>query len=255
MSAMQTISDSNRESMTPQELTSSPKLMVQPAGAQDAAMVAAALPKKFFARRGGAAAALTLTPADRDRLTRWTRAATAPRRLVTRSLVVLMAADGCADARIAMHLRVTRATVARWKTRFVAGGSAALLADAPGRGRKRGRDPQIVARVLRASAERPPHGQSWSVRSLARLAGVSHATVQRVWREHGVAPAPRGRAIADEPRDRARHAISETAAARPALEALAVGLRKAHASLSSMRGTHATRDARIGHPTSRKVTA
>lgn len=130
-----------------------------------------------------------LAPADRELLMRWTRATTTPQRVLVRSAVILLAAAGLNDARIARELGVTRRTVALWRQRFRAGGPQSLLSDAPGRGRKKGRDREAVERILVATRDGAPGltGQ-WTVRSLARHVGVSHATVQRVWKEHGVAP-------------------------------------------------------------------
>ena len=125
----------------------------------------------------------TLTDEQRDELLRWSRASTTPQRVVTRSTIVLLAAAGWADSRIAAELGISRRTVSLWRGRFAGGGTRLLLVDAPGRGRKPGRDASIVERVLALTAEAPPDGGRWTVRSLARAAGVSHATVQRVWKE------------------------------------------------------------------------
>lgn len=135
---------------------------------------------------------LTLSAVQRTQLVRWVRATTTPQRVVTRSVVVLLAGRGWGDARIASELGVTRRTVALWRTRFARGGSGALLVDAPGRGRKPGRDREAVARIEAMSRQRPPEGSRWTVRSLARAVGVSHATVQRVWREHRLQPDSQG---------------------------------------------------------------
>jgi transposase len=130
-----------------------------------------------------------LSEQQRDELVRWTRASTTPQRVVTRSTIVLLAAAGWPDARIAAQLGVTRRTVSLWRLRFAETGSRGILTDAPGRGRKPGRDAALIERVLAMTAQPPVEGQRWTVRSLARAAGVSHATVQRIWKEHGTEPA------------------------------------------------------------------
>lgn len=130
-----------------------------------------------------------LAPADRDLLARWTRAATTPQRVLVRSAVVLLAAGGHAVTSIADEMGLTRRTVALWQRRFLEGGPQALLVDAPGRGRKKGRDRDLVERIVRATRETAPAtGERWTVRSLGRHLGVSHASVHRVWRECGLAP-------------------------------------------------------------------
>jgi transposase len=140
-----------------------------------------ASPKLAFARSDGE---LTVTDEQRDELLRWARASATPQRIVVRCTIVLLAAAGWTDSRIAAEVRVTRRTVALWRGRYVATGGRALLVDAPGRGRKPGRDAATVQRILVMSAQAPADGERWTVRSLARAVGVSHATVQRVWKEH-----------------------------------------------------------------------
>lgn len=139
-----------------------------------------ASPKRTFSTPAGD---VVLTDEGRDELLRWVRGSTTPQRLVTRSTIVLLASAGWTDSRIASELGVTRRTVALWRSRFLEQGSRGLLVDAPGRGRKRGRNRQIVERVLEMTAKPPVEGGRWTVRSLARAVGVSHATVQRVWKE------------------------------------------------------------------------
>jgi transposase len=180
-----------------------------------------------------------LSPAHCERLTRWTRAATSPRRVVTRSLVVLLAASGASNVAIAARLGVTRATVALWKTRFLDGGPDALLTDAPGRGRKPGRDPHLVARILHASTQRPPHGDRWTLRHIAARVGASHATVQRVLREHGAAAMARpAHAIAVESVHGSHASIRPSCSAHPVIVAEPVHAAQA-SRIGSSRGARA----------------
>ena len=127
---------------------------------------------------------IELSSDDRLLFMRWVRATTTPQRVVTRSAVVLLAAAGWSNARVADAVGVSRRTVALWKARYQAGGARQMQVDAPGRGRKPGRNRDMVARVLAMSRECPPDGPRWTVRSLAKAVAVSHATVQRVLRDH-----------------------------------------------------------------------
>jgi transposase len=129
-------------------------------------------------------------PADREVLLRWARGSSIPHRAMIRSGLVLMADAGWTNTSIAAQLGISRRTVAFWKARYRLGGARAILVDAPGRGRKPGRDTQIVSKILIATKETPPPASRWTLRTLARAVGVSHATVQRVWREHGITQAP-----------------------------------------------------------------
>jgi hypothetical protein len=80
------------------------------------------------------------TPVDaRDRaiLERWTRARTTPQRIVLRSRMILLLADGCSAREAARRLAVSRHTVDLWRRRYTEAGCSALTTDRPGRGRKR----------------------------------------------------------------------------------------------------------------------
>ena len=127
---------------------------------------------------------------DRDTFVRSIRRGDTPQRVVLRTAAILLADAGWTNSRIAGQLAISRRTVAFWKTRYRRGGAQAVLVDAPGRGRKPGRDRNVVARILSATRTLPPDSGRWSVRALARAVGVSHATVQRVWREHGISHRP-----------------------------------------------------------------
>jgi len=122
-------------------------------------------------------------------LERWMRAPSTPQGVVLRARVVLLAADGAANNRIAAELGVTRTTVILWRRRFAAGGPTALTETAPGRGRK----PAISAERIKAIVDAtlhttPPGATHWSVRAMAAAQGVSPATVARIWDAHGLAP-------------------------------------------------------------------
>ncbi len=133
--------------------------------------------------------ALPLTDEQRRTLETWVAARNTPQKVVLRSRIVLMAAEGKANRRIARDLRTSRPSVILWRQRFVAGGTTVLTEDAPGRGRK----PTILAKkvkeIVTATLQTKPRAATqWSVRTMATAQGVSPATVQRIWDAHGLAP-------------------------------------------------------------------
>lgn len=79
-----------------------------------------------------------VAPEDRRTLEQWRRAGTTPQRLVLRSRIVLLLADGMSSRAAARALGVSRHTVDLWRKRFEDGGCQALVSDKPGRGRKQG---------------------------------------------------------------------------------------------------------------------
>ena len=137
-------------------------------------------------------AALRLSRAERRALEELARHPRTPS-IARRARILLLAADGVPDSEIAVSLGTTRATVAQWRHRFAAEGLAGVTAIRPGRGRK----PQIAEGELRgmitAALETVPSGGgAWTCRSLARLLGVSPATVSRVWRAPDAEPGRTG---------------------------------------------------------------
>jgi transposase len=135
------------------------------------------------------ASALRLTVEQRQRLEGIVRARTAQQRVVTRAQIVLAAADGRANLAIARELGVSRPSVLQWRKRFLSGGVDALLHDAPRPGRPRVIGAKKVEAVVTATLHTTPRAAThWSVRSMADAQGVSPATVQRIWKAHGLQP-------------------------------------------------------------------
>lgn len=132
--------------------------------------------------------ALDLPPDDRRLLRDMVRATTLSAGLARRARVILALLDGDSYATIAARFGVTDAFIARWKQRVVAGGVAAL-GDRPRSGRPDRLDPRVEAKILAKTQERPPAPLThWTTRRLAKLVGVSHVTVHRVWQRAGLQP-------------------------------------------------------------------
>jgi transposase len=119
----------------------------------------------------------------------WVSARTSPQRIAMRARIVLLAGAGMANRRIAQQVRTSRPTVVLWRNRFTAGGVAALLEEAPGRGRPASISRAKVKKIVEATTQTRPRGAThWSTRTMATAQGVSHATVQRIWDAHGLQP-------------------------------------------------------------------
>ena len=110
------------------------------------------------------APALVLRDGDRDELVSWTRSTTIRAGLAVRARIVLLAAEGIANARIASEVGTTTVSVWKWRNRYIEAGLAGL-ADAPRAGRpKRVDDERIITatltvpppRSLRIAAEESP---------------------------------------------------------------------------------------------------
>jgi transposase len=106
---------------------------------------------------------------------------------VRRARIILERASGLSQEETAKRVGVNRPVVVLWETRFQTKGLAGLV-DAQGRGRK----PSIAAekreRVIVGATRPPARRTRWSVRTMAREAGVSAATVQRLWSSNDIKP-------------------------------------------------------------------
>jgi transposase len=115
-----------------------------------------------------------LSEIERAALLKRSRSRTLAARVVLRSRIVLLAAEGISTSHIARRLGTTATTAALWLRRFDSGGVDALAVDASGRGRKRSIAPGAIDEVRRGRKE------GLSVREVARRAGISPASVVRL---------------------------------------------------------------------------
>ena len=83
---------------------------------------------------------------------------------------------------------ISKPTVWRWQARYLEAGVDGLLRD---KSRPPGTPPLSAARrwwLTKTMRETPPDATHWSVRSMARAVGISHTSVQNIWRAHGLKP-------------------------------------------------------------------
>src|ERR1700712_67884 len=130
-----------------------------------------------------------LSSTDRKRLRAIIDDRNSQQKHVWRAQIVLATADGLGTVEIMRTARVSKTAVWRWQERFMAEGVDGLLRDKtrPARVPKLADDiaERIVALTL---AEPPGETTHWTGRVMARIAGVSLTSVQRIWRAHGLAP-------------------------------------------------------------------
>src|SRR6202163_1650743 len=133
-------------------------------------------------------AALAITPEARQELERLVRSGKTEQRVVLRARIVLGAAEGKSNNALARELNTSRPTVIDWRRRFAEGGVKALDYDRP-----RGRSfPPLAhaktAEIITRTQSAPPQATQWSCSRMAKLCGVSKASVQRVWHANGLKP-------------------------------------------------------------------
>lgn len=133
------------------------------------------------------APALTLRDGDREVLEAWCRWGTVAASAAKRARMMLLAADGVANRRIAELVDASPTTVIAWRDRYLDRGLAGLEdRERSGRPRTLDRDAIIVATLT------PPPKKlgvtHWSTRLLASKLGISDASVARAWRAYGIKP-------------------------------------------------------------------
>jgi len=113
----------------------------------------------------------------------------APQKHVLRAKIILASVERTAVQQIAMAVGVSRPMVWRWQQRFAEAGVEGLLRD---KTRKPGKAPisqEVVARVVTLTCSAPPHQAThWTGRSMAKAAGISLRSVQRIWEKHELQP-------------------------------------------------------------------
>ncbi len=133
-------------------------------------------------------APLVLSEAERRTLSNWAKRRRTAQGLALRARIVLECAEGRSNVAVAARLGVSRGTVAKWRTRFLAGRLDGL-GDEPRPGVPRTiTDAQVEEVVVRTLEEVPEGATHWSKRELAKQVGISPASVLRIWHAFGLQP-------------------------------------------------------------------
>ena len=131
---------------------------------------------------------LVLSEAERRMLENWAKRRKTAQGLALRARIVLACADGGPNIAVAARLGVSRTTVRKWRTRFLARRLDGL-GDEPRPGVPRTiSDAQVEEVVVRTLEETPEGATHWSKRELARQVGISPTSVHRIWRAFGLQP-------------------------------------------------------------------
>jgi transposase len=131
---------------------------------------------------------VVLTDDERATLERWARRPTSAQALALRCRIVLACAGGDANSAVAQRLGVSRATVAKWRSRFVEHRLDGLH-DEPRPGGPRSITDDDVERVIVKTLEDTPREAThWSTRSMAAATGMSQSAVSRIWRAFALTP-------------------------------------------------------------------
>lgn len=133
------------------------------------------------------AQAVELTLSEREQLEACVRDRRSPQQAVVRARVVLLCAQQWENQDIAAELATTAHTVGVWRRRFVRDRLTGLE-DAPRSGRPASLATATVRKVLATVTQPPPGRTRWSVRSMARSAGLSKSRVHQLWQANDLKP-------------------------------------------------------------------
>jgi len=114
---------------------------------------------------------LTLSTRQRGILERWRRnKADTPARLVERSTIILLSADGVSNEGIGRQLRVDRQRARRWRTRWVAAEERLAAAEQEGANDK---DLAALLRELLSDEPRPGGPSTFTAEQLTQIIAVA----------------------------------------------------------------------------------
>ena len=130
-------------------------------------------------RTGRPKAELRLSAEEQAQLSGLVVSRSLPHALVARAQLVLWAAQGHSTSAIAQRLGWSKATVGKWRRRFVERRVSGLHDELrPGRPR-RYRDEQVAMLIKRVLHSKPAAATHWTVRAVAGETAISKSTVAR----------------------------------------------------------------------------
>jgi len=108
--------------------------------------------------------------------------------MAMRARIVLSCGEGMSNAEVARKLRITGATVGKWRERYREEGLGGLL-DEPRVGAPRKiTDRQIEEVVTKTLESMPANSTHWSTRLMAAETGLSQNAIVRIWHAFGLQP-------------------------------------------------------------------
>ena len=132
---------------------------------------------------------IRLSTAERNELEAVVANRNSPQKHVWRAKIVLLTADAHGTAEIMRATGKAKTVIWRWQERFQDEGAAGLWRDKTRPSRIPPLGPEVAERVVALTlAGPPPTASHWTGSAMAKAAGISVSSVQRVWRAHGLRP-------------------------------------------------------------------
>jgi len=131
---------------------------------------------------------LNVTPQEKEKLSMLARRLKSAQAIAMRARIVLGCNDGLSNGEVAKRLRITGATVCKWRERFRVERLEGLL-DEPRLGAPRSISDARVEEVITKTLESMPGNSThWSTRLMAKNTGLSQTAIVRIWRAFGLQP-------------------------------------------------------------------
>ena len=130
-----------------------------------------------------------VSAADRARLEAIVTDRNSPQKHVWRARIVLLTGEDLGTVGIMRRTGKSKTCVWRWQERFMQAGVDGLLRDKTRPSRIPPLGAEVAARVV-ALTQTDPLGETthWTAGMMAKAAGISVSSVQRIWRAHGLQP-------------------------------------------------------------------
>ena len=132
---------------------------------------------------------LSASPADIRRLKALVHDRNAPQKHVWRAKIVLLTSDGVGTNEIMRQTGTSKTCLWRWQERFIEEGVDGLFRDKTRPSRIPRLGGEAAERVVALTLGEPPGETThWTGVLMAKAAGLSVSSVQRIWRKHGLQP-------------------------------------------------------------------
>ena len=131
---------------------------------------------------------LELSHEAREQLQSIAHSRSLPHGLVRRAEIVLLAAEGWPNSAVSEAVGVNRATVGKWRQRYLEKGLIGLYDEVRPGAPRTVDDEKVTEVVYKTVNAQPEHRDRWSVRSMSDEFDVSKSTIHRIWRTFGLQP-------------------------------------------------------------------
>ncbi len=131
---------------------------------------------------------LSLCEGERSELSSLAARRKTAQALAMRARIVLLSSEGMPNIEVAARLSIDKATVGKWRRRFLSDRLDSLRDEARCGAPRTVDDARVEAVIVSTLESFPSDATHWSSRGMAKASGLSTSTVQRIWRAFGLQP-------------------------------------------------------------------